>query len=101
MQKSSVLLGIDENTEDTALFACSVSNESAAVADQGLRFSEMRRVITTLPAKESAFVSRVLKIISKFKLDLILDRFTTSFASPIYNFDAFVNLSGILPLELA
>ncbi len=62
MKKSSVLLGIDQNTEDTALFACTVKDESVigTAAGEGARFVDMRKAIMTLPAKDAAFVSRVL-----------------------------------------
>jgi len=57
------LLGIDEtSSEDTALFACAVKDDSAALPDKGLQFVEMRKAIMNLSTKEASLVSRVMTL---------------------------------------
>jgi len=58
IQNSSVLLGIDETSEDDrALFACPVTSQDA-IGNKTARFSDMRRAIFGLPEKEAAMVGR-------------------------------------------
>jgi NAD+ diphosphatase len=58
IQHTSVLLGIDEDSEDDkALFACPVTTEEAA-GGRPAKFSDMRRAILSLRKKEACIVGR-------------------------------------------
>lgn len=62
LKTSSVLLTIDESTEDTPLFACRVDDPNKADeigSELNGGFTDMRMAIFTLPEQESNLVSRV------------------------------------------
>lgn len=62
VKTSSVLLGIEEDTEDRPLFACPVSPDLAgAVEEADGNFTDMRMALLLLRTKDAALVSRVTK----------------------------------------
>ena len=62
LKKTSVLLTIDESTEDTPIFACRIDDytqgEMIGRKFDG-NFTDMRTAIFTLPEEQSNLVSRV------------------------------------------
>jgi len=54
----SALIGIAEETEDAAMFACQFTSPNPDSLPAGTRFTDMRTAIMRLPANESTLVSR-------------------------------------------
>lgn len=62
LKNTSVLLTIDDSTEDTPIFACRIDdpNEAETIGSKfNANFTDMRMAIFTLPEEQSNFVSRV------------------------------------------
>lgn len=58
VKTSSVLLSIEEDSEDKPLFACPVSPDQAGTVSGG-DFADMRKALLLLHSKDAALVSRV------------------------------------------
>lgn len=62
LKKTSVLLTIDDSTDDTPIFACRIDdpNEAETIGSKfDGNFTDMRMAIFTLPEEQSNIVSRV------------------------------------------
>lgn len=61
IQNSSIVLGVDEDADERALFACPIKHDAAdevKVKFEG-RFADMRSAIMTLPSDQAQLVGRV------------------------------------------